>query len=155
MASITQNKKDGKIVSYKFRACVGRDEFGKHIFYCSTWKAPEGMTPLINQKRVKMGGIVTKKIPTILYHGAMSLAKYPHFPNLFRPLANSYEERPIHIKNQLHCTLELLASGKIHRQVKNVSGISKNELSEQNNRESRIIRITFHHSFYLILHCFI
>ena len=45
MASITQNKKDGKIVSYKFRACVGRDEFGKQIFRCSTWKAPDGMTP--------------------------------------------------------------------------------------------------------------
>lgn len=45
MASITHNKKDGKIVSYKFRACVGRDEFGKQIFRCSTWKAPDGMTP--------------------------------------------------------------------------------------------------------------
>ena len=45
MASIAQNKKDGKIVSYKFRACVGRDEFGKQIFRCSTWKVPDGMTP--------------------------------------------------------------------------------------------------------------
>ena len=45
MASITQNKKDGKVISYKFRACVGRDEFGKQIFRCSTWKIPDGLIP--------------------------------------------------------------------------------------------------------------
>ena len=39
MASITQNKKDGKIISYKFKVCVGRDEFGKQIWRCTTWKA--------------------------------------------------------------------------------------------------------------------
>ncbi len=43
MASITQNKKDGKVVSYKFRACVGRDDFGKQIFKCHTWKVPDGL----------------------------------------------------------------------------------------------------------------
>ena len=45
MASITQNKKNGKVISYKFTACVGRDEFGKPIFRCTTWKAPEGLIP--------------------------------------------------------------------------------------------------------------
>ena len=45
MASITQNKKYGKIISYKFKACVGRDEFGKQIFRCSTWKVPDGLIP--------------------------------------------------------------------------------------------------------------
>ena len=45
MASITQNKKDGKIISYKFKVCVGRDEFGKQIWRCTTWKAPDGMIP--------------------------------------------------------------------------------------------------------------
>lgn len=44
MASITQNKKDGKVISYKFKACIGRDEFGKQIFRCTTWKAPDGLT---------------------------------------------------------------------------------------------------------------
>ena len=43
MASITQNKKNGKVISYKFKTCVGRDEFGKQIFRCTTWKAPEGL----------------------------------------------------------------------------------------------------------------
>ncbi len=50
MASITQNKKDGKVVSYKFKACVGRDEFGKQIFRCTTWKAPEGIMPIRAEK---------------------------------------------------------------------------------------------------------
>ena len=45
MASITQNKKDGKVISYKFKACVGRDEFGKQVFRCHTWKAPENLMP--------------------------------------------------------------------------------------------------------------
>lgn len=45
MAAITPNKKDGKIVSYKFRACVGRDEAGKQIFRCTTWKVPTELSP--------------------------------------------------------------------------------------------------------------
>lgn len=45
MASLIANQKDGKIVSYRFRACVGRDDFGKQIFKSSTWKVPEGLTP--------------------------------------------------------------------------------------------------------------
>ena len=45
MASIIQNKKDGKIISYKFQTCVGRDEFGKQIWRCTTWKAPDGLIP--------------------------------------------------------------------------------------------------------------
>ena len=45
MASIMQNKKDGKVISYKFQACVGRDEFGKQIWRCTTWKTPDGMMP--------------------------------------------------------------------------------------------------------------
>ena len=45
MASITQNRKDGRIISYKFRACVARDDLSKQIFKCCTWKVPNGMTP--------------------------------------------------------------------------------------------------------------
>ena len=29
MATITPKEKDGKIIAYKFRACVGRDENGR------------------------------------------------------------------------------------------------------------------------------
>lgn len=45
MASITPYKnKDGVIVSYRFRACVGRDELGKQ-FATKTVKITEGLTP--------------------------------------------------------------------------------------------------------------
>ena len=37
MASIYPNKKEGKIVSFKFKAYLGRDEDGKQIFKCKTW----------------------------------------------------------------------------------------------------------------------
>ena len=43
MASITPHIKNGKIISYKFRACVGRDEVGKQVFKCTTWKIPDGL----------------------------------------------------------------------------------------------------------------
>ena len=45
MASIIPNSKDGKIVSYKFKACVGRDDCGKQVVRCTTWKVPEGLIP--------------------------------------------------------------------------------------------------------------
>ncbi len=45
MATIIENKKNGTVVSYKFRACLGRDELGKQINRYTTWKVPEGHTP--------------------------------------------------------------------------------------------------------------
>ena len=37
MASIYLNRKDGKIVSFKFKAFLGRDENGRQIVKCTTW----------------------------------------------------------------------------------------------------------------------
>ena len=45
MASIIPKEKDGKIVSYKFKSCVGRDDCGKQVFRCMTWKVPAGLSP--------------------------------------------------------------------------------------------------------------
>lgn len=45
MATIVENKKDGKVVSYKFRAYLGKDDFGKPINKYTTWKAPKELTP--------------------------------------------------------------------------------------------------------------
>lgn len=45
MAAITPKMKDGKIVSYKFRACMGRNDAGKQIFRCTTWRVPTELTP--------------------------------------------------------------------------------------------------------------
>ncbi len=57
MASITQNKKEGKVISYKFKVCVGRDEFGKQIFRCTTWKVPEGMIPSRAEKAAQRAAV--------------------------------------------------------------------------------------------------
>ena len=44
MASIYPNKKEGKIVSFKFKAYLGRDEEGKQIFKCKTWIPEKSMS---------------------------------------------------------------------------------------------------------------
>ena len=43
MASITPKRKSGRIISYKFKTCVGRNAQGKQVFRCTTWVPPEGM----------------------------------------------------------------------------------------------------------------
>ncbi len=45
MASVKPNEKNGRIISYKFRTCVARDEQGKQITRSCTWKCPDGMPP--------------------------------------------------------------------------------------------------------------
>ncbi len=44
MASIYPNRKDGKVVSIKFKAFLGRDEKGKQIFKCTTWTPEKQMS---------------------------------------------------------------------------------------------------------------
>ena len=44
MASIYPNRKNGKIVSFKFKAYLGRDENGKQIFKCTTWSPERSMS---------------------------------------------------------------------------------------------------------------
>ena len=43
MASIRENRKDGKLISYTFTACFGRDKQGKQIRRYTTWTPPKGM----------------------------------------------------------------------------------------------------------------
>lgn len=49
MARITENLKDGRIVSYRFIACVGRDAHGKQVRRFATWHPPDGL----RQSRVR------------------------------------------------------------------------------------------------------
>ena len=44
MATISKNRKEGKLISFKFRAYIGRDEKGKQLFRYTTWRVPKGMT---------------------------------------------------------------------------------------------------------------
>lgn len=45
MATISENKKNGKTVSYRFIVCLGRDTQKKQIRRFKTWTPPEDMTP--------------------------------------------------------------------------------------------------------------
>ena len=45
MASIREKKHNGRIISYQFTCCLGRDAQGKQIRRYSTWTPPDGLTP--------------------------------------------------------------------------------------------------------------
>ncbi len=46
MAIIYQSRKNGKIISFKFKAFIGRDELlgGKQVTRCTTWTPPKAMS---------------------------------------------------------------------------------------------------------------
>ncbi len=44
MAAITPKEKDGKIIAYKFRVCVGRDENGRQVSRATTRQVPENLS---------------------------------------------------------------------------------------------------------------
>ena len=53
MAYIQEKVKGKKIVSFKFKACVGRDDNGKQIFKCTTWYPPAELTPAKARKEAQ------------------------------------------------------------------------------------------------------
>ena len=54
MASVKPNlNKDGAIISYRFRACIGRDEKGKQIFSSKTVAPPADLTPAKALKKMQ------------------------------------------------------------------------------------------------------
>lgn len=55
MASVKPNtNKAGEIISYRFRACIGRDEKGKQIFSTKTMDPPAEMTPAKALKKMQI-----------------------------------------------------------------------------------------------------
>ena len=44
MSTISERKKDGKVIAFKFLACLGRDANGKRIWKGTTWRPPEGLS---------------------------------------------------------------------------------------------------------------
>lgn len=58
MASIRENKKKGKVVSYRFISCLGRDEDGKQIRKYTTWSPPDGLTPAKARKAAEAAAAV-------------------------------------------------------------------------------------------------
>ncbi|MBQ9118300.1 MAG: hypothetical protein IJY11_03755 [Clostridia bacterium] len=57
MATIYPNRKENKIISFKFKACLGRDVNGKQIFKCTTWIPDKGMTEKRYCNRLKIQSI--------------------------------------------------------------------------------------------------
>lgn len=45
MATIRENQKNGKIISYRFTVCLERDTSGKQVRRYTTWTPPEGLAP--------------------------------------------------------------------------------------------------------------
>lgn len=45
MATIIENKKNSKVVSYKFRAYLGKQQDGKQVTKYHTWQVPDSLTP--------------------------------------------------------------------------------------------------------------
>ena len=45
MANIRENKKTGKVISFRFIVCLERDVRGKQIRKYTTWTAPADLTP--------------------------------------------------------------------------------------------------------------
>ena len=53
MAYIQEKTKGKKIVSFKFKACLGRDANGKQIFKCWTWHPPADLSPAKARKEAQ------------------------------------------------------------------------------------------------------
>ena len=45
MAAIRENKKNERVISYRFTVCIERDGRGKQIRKFYTWTPPDGLTP--------------------------------------------------------------------------------------------------------------
>ena len=67
MATIQEKIKGKKIVSFKIKACVGRDENGKQVFRCKTWYPPEGLTNGKARKEVQKVAILWEDETKQLY----------------------------------------------------------------------------------------
>lgn len=67
MASITPRKKSGRIVSYKFKTCVGRNKQGKQVFRCMTWTPPEGMSTIRADRAAEKAALEWEDIVRVEY----------------------------------------------------------------------------------------
>ena len=67
MATVQEKIKGKKIVSFKIKACVGRDENGKRVFRCTTWYPPEGLTNGKARKEIQKVAILWEDEAKQLY----------------------------------------------------------------------------------------
>ena len=82
MASVYPKIKDGKIVSFKFKAFLGRDENGKQIIRCTTW------TPDRIMSEKKLHQLAEKK--AVIWEREAQ-EQYENDKNSFQPKNISFE----------------------------------------------------------------
>ena len=78
MAYIQEKVKGKKIVSFKFKTCLGRDDNGKQIFKCWTWYPPADLTPAKARKeadRVADRWEAEQRLPRLLF-ASRSILRY-------------------------------------------------------------------------------
>ena len=76
MATIYTNRKDGKIVSFKFKVFLGKEASGKHIVKCKTWVPDREMT------EKKLRALAEKEAILFEYEAA---AQYEEEQKRFKP----------------------------------------------------------------------
>jgi len=88
MASIQEKLKDGKAVSYKFKACLGRDKSGKQIFKCITWYPPENLTLAKIQKAAKLEADIWEREAKQAFFQEQEMAEYQQTHYTFSSFVN-------------------------------------------------------------------
>ncbi len=68
MANTRENKRNGKVISYRFTACLGRDANDKQVRRYTTWEIPEGLTPVRAKKAAERAADEWEREIRIEYH---------------------------------------------------------------------------------------
>lgn len=109
MASIQEKVKNGKVISYRFKACLGRDENGKQICRSMTWYPEEGQTKAKSRKAAAAAADEWEKEVRKKYQAARETLTLSRFVNeVWLPLAvDNGEHRPTTIAMYKH-TLDVI-----------------------------------------------
>ena len=86
VATIKENRRNGKIVSYYFTACLGRDEQGRQIRQYLTWTLPKGVGQKTARKEAeKQAAFWEEGFPKAIQEQMGA----GHMPNSFRSMTST------------------------------------------------------------------
>ncbi len=105
MASIYPNVKDGKIVSFKFKIFLGRDEIGRQIVKCTTWTPPNTSTTKARLMALAEKQSIIWEAQAIEEHKENSLAKKANLITLEKFINNLWLPYQINMQNRKATTL--------------------------------------------------
>ena len=72
MTIIRENTKNGKVISYRFTACMERDVRGRQIRKYTTWTPPAGLTAAKAKKAADRASSVCRKQECYLKVGVVN-----------------------------------------------------------------------------------